>query len=319
MKRRVLVLSLALAGACAVAVGYHVGRARASGIPTANPLAYSGTLLNNGQPDNGTHFILLKLWTTGSTTSPACSTIPAGSIQLSNGRFTLPLDASCLPVIHGNPDVQVEVVVDGVSMGKAPLSAVPYAVEADTASNFAPGSAIANLVPPGTVVPFAGVVGGSVSAPPGWLFCDGGAVSRAQYPGLFGAIGTGWGEGDGATTFNLPDLRGRFLRGVDGGQGRDPEAATRAASASGGNTGDKVGTTQGDAFAQHNHPLTDPGHTHSMWNTYSGSNLPSGGFQYAGATTGPQTGNSVTGISIKPTGGAETRPTNVTVNYLIKL
>lgn len=48
------------------------------------------------------------------------------------------------------------------------------------------------------------------------LACDGSAVSRTTYPELFAAIGTTWGAGDGSTTFNIPDLRGYFLRGVGG-------------------------------------------------------------------------------------------------------
>src|SRR5580692_10411038 len=82
------------------------------------------------------------------------------------------------------------------------------------------------LAPSGAVMAFAGA-----SAPEGWLVCDGSAVSRTQYATLFAAIGTAHGSGDGTTTFQLPDYRGRFLRGVDDGQGRDPDAATRTAAA----------------------------------------------------------------------------------------
>lgn len=66
--------------------------------------------------------------------------------------------------------------------------------------------------PPGTVIDFAG---GSV--PAGYLICDGAQVSRATYPNLFVAIGSGsiWGNGDGTTTFHLPDLRGLVLAGLD--------------------------------------------------------------------------------------------------------
>lgn len=67
------------------------------------------------------------------------------------------------------------------------------------------------LAPPGVIAPYA-----APSAPTGWLACDGAAVSRATYAALFAAIGTVWGAGDGATTFNLPDFRGQFLRGYDG-------------------------------------------------------------------------------------------------------
>ncbi|WP_211104323.1 phage tail protein [Chromobacterium haemolyticum] len=51
------------------------------------------------------------------------------------------------------------------------------------------------------------------SAPPGWLKCDGSSANRNAYPALFEAIGTRYGAGDGTTTFNLPDLRGEFIRG----------------------------------------------------------------------------------------------------------
>lgn len=72
----------------------------------------------------------------------------------------------------------------------------------------------ASLVPTGAVSPFAGS-----AAPAGWLVCDGSAVSRATYARLFAAIATTWGAGDGSTTFNLPDLRGRAVIGVGTGSG----------------------------------------------------------------------------------------------------
>jgi phage-related tail fiber protein len=70
---------------------------------------------------------------------------------------------------------------------------------------------------------------GSVTAfamptpPEGWLVCDGSAVSRTDYADLYAAIGTVWGEGDEITTFNLPDLRGEFIRGFDAGRGVDAD------------------------------------------------------------------------------------------------
>jgi microcystin-dependent protein len=127
----------------------------------------------------------------------------------------------------------------------------------------------AALLPPGTIVPYGGPAGAGTSvdggvggAPAGWLLCDGSAVSRTTYATLFGAIGINFGGGHGIATFNLPDLRGRFMRGADHGAGRDPNAAARTASNAMGPTGDTVGTLQGDAFASHSHPLTDPGHSH---------------------------------------------------------
>ncbi len=63
--------------------------------------------------------------------------------------------------------------------------------------------------------------------PDGSLVCDGSAISRETYSKLFGVIGTLYGAGDNATTFNLPDLRGEFVRGYDPGAKRDPQGSTR--------------------------------------------------------------------------------------------
>lgn len=73
-----------------------------------------------------------------------------------------------------------------------------------------------SLMPAGAVLPFA-----MADAPGGWLACDGAAVSRTTFARLFTAIGETFGAGNGTTTFNLPDLRGEFIRGVDGGRGVD--------------------------------------------------------------------------------------------------
>ncbi|USP03337.1 phage tail protein [Bartonella taylorii] len=70
-----------------------------------------------------------------------------------------------------------------------------------------------NVYPSGFIGTF-----GMQSLPDGWLLCDGKAYSRSVYSTLFETIGTVWGEGDGVTTFNVPDLRGMFLRGFDGGR-----------------------------------------------------------------------------------------------------
>lgn len=69
-----------------------------------------------------------------------------------------------------------------------------------------------SLIPVGSIIAFGGT-----SAPSGWLVCDGSAVSRAMYSDLFAVIGTAYGSGDGSTTFNLPDLRGKFAEGTPNG------------------------------------------------------------------------------------------------------
>jgi microcystin-dependent protein len=71
---------------------------------------------------------------------------------------------------------------------------------------------------------------GGASVPSGYLLCDGSAVSRTSYANLFAAIGTAWGEGDGSTTFNLPDLRGRVVQGV-----KNPVQATGSGTVSSNN------------------------------------------------------------------------------------
>jgi len=78
----------------------------------------------------------------------------------------------------------------------------------------------AGLAESGAVAYFA-----KASAPTGWLKANGAAVSRTTYAALFAAIGTAFGVGDGSTTFNLPDLRGEFLRAWDDGRGVDAARA----------------------------------------------------------------------------------------------
>lgn len=94
-----------------------------------------------------------------------------------------------------------------------------------------------NALPPGCVADFAGG-----TAPAGWLFCDGLAISRTTYAGLFAAIGTAFGAGDGATTFNLPDARGRACFGKDNMGGT---AANRITAGGSGVAGATLGAVGG--------------------------------------------------------------------------
>lgn len=114
---------------------------------------------------------------------------------------------------------------------------------------------IGQLVPPG----FMGLFGGS-NVPTGWLLCDGTAVSRTDYAALYAAIGTTWGVGDGSTTFNLPDWRGRYPRGV-------------AASGTGSTLGAAFGL---DTLPDHVHSIDPPStasssdaHSHTHTHTHS--------------------------------------------------
>ncbi len=97
-------------------------------------------------------------------------------------------------------------------------------------------SDLLGMVPSGAVLYFAGR-----TAPAGWLKANGAAVSRTAYAALFAAIGTTYGAGDGRSTFNLPDLRGEFLRGWDDGRGVD--------------AGRVFGSAQAHALQSHQHGL----------------------------------------------------------------
>lgn len=136
--------------------------------------------------------------------------------------------------------------------------------------------------------------------PAGWLECDGSAKSRTTYAALFAAIGTRHGQGDGVSTFNLPDYRGRFWRFWDHGAGRDSDAAARTAMATGGATGDHVGSLQSDQIRAHTHNVP-----HSQ-----GSGVASGG----GGSNWVYNGNAEATSS---TGGSETRPLNAAVMAII--
>ncbi len=203
----------------------------------------------------------------------------------------------------------------------------------DDARADAPASSDAG-VPAGTIMAYGGL-----TIPSGWIVCDGTAVSRTSYASLFGAIGINFGGGDGISTFNLPDLRGRFLRGVDGGAGHDPDAASRTASNPGGPVGNAVGTLQADSTAAPATPFvaeTTGAHTHTNGqfdrlslhdgvNTTNGTALDNvdGGAEPNLATTAPLlTAGAHThriGGGFGTGGDKETRPRNVAVQYIIKI
>ncbi len=108
------------------------------------------------------------------------------------------------------------------------------------------------LLPPGEIHTF------STETPPnGYLECNGQTVSRTTFSRLFAAIGSKYGDGDGATTFNVPDYRGQFLRGFDNNSGIDLDAASRTDRGDG-TIGDAVGTKQSNATLAHNHTVDPP-------------------------------------------------------------
>ena len=226
-------------------------------------------------------------------------------------------------------------------IGTQQMLSVPYALNArraDSCNNAINAVRADNGVPVGTVEAYMGT-----TAPSGWMLCQGAALSRTTYAALFAVIGTSSGNGDGSTTFNVPDLRGRFLRGYDSTSVTDVDAASRTANLSGGASGNAIGTYQSDVFGQHDHFTSISGTYYnssenggyfrqsndfkrnkfnsSMLDDYyfydpngNGFNQYYGGFADAGVSN--VRANAYPGSF---SGGSETRPKNVTVNYIIKL
>jgi microcystin-dependent protein len=158
----------------------------------------------------------------------------------------------------------------------------------------------------------------------GFLPCDGSAVDRTTYADLFSAIGTQWGAGDGSKTFNLPDLRGLFVRGVDDGANADPDVSNRTFIAPGGSKGNNPGSIEFYATA-----LSSLGPLSTSTNGKHQHNVPhlpidSSWYQIAGSHYGQWnsggTASSNDGLhnhTIAKGGDNETRPVNVYVDYIV--
>ena len=174
----------------------------------------------------------------------------------------------------------------------------------------------------------AGVPTGAVfcvavaTIPTGYLECNGAAVSRTPYAALFSFVGTQYGAGNGSSTFNLPDLRGEFVRGFDNGRGVD--------------SGRGIGSSQSGQNLSHDHDadasatsnVSDPGHRHP---SRGYGNDDDGGNQFTGSGNNSVRNNAIedatTGISVATNvsidvdndGGNEARPRNVAMMYIIKI
>ncbi|MDQ0314856.1 phage tail protein [Amorphus orientalis] len=151
--------------------------------------------------------------------------------------------------------------------------------------------ALEQLVPAGSLIWHA-----SATTPTGYLKCNGAAVSRVVYSALFAAIGTAYGAGDGSTTFNVPDARGEFLRGLDEGRGVDG--------------GRVLGSHQLDQFQ---------GHYHQSINGASSMGSPLAPILgQGGIGIIPLTNVPIEGQHGSPRVGFETRPRNIAAVLYIK-
>lgn len=125
--------------------------------------------------------------------------------------------------------------------------------------------------------------------------------------GTHTAINAPYGDGDGATTFNLPDLRAYFIRGFDNGRGVDPYRS--------------FGSAQSSQNKSHTHTFTDPGHTHNSGNGDPFITASVGGSRYAAGSVGSNantTASATTGITMDANGAADARPFNISMMYCIK-
>lgn len=152
-----------------------------------------------------------------------------------------------------------------------------------------------DTMPTGSIIALA-----AGNPPTGFLLCDGSAVSRSAYEKLFETIGTTYGSGDGSTTFNLPDFRGRFLRGI-------------------GDSAASLGVAQNDEFKQHSHRISLPRNDGDI-STYFNGRINSTAVNYTLAPDSAINNNSFAyyDSSYTKEGGSETRPKNYAIYWLIK-
>jgi microcystin-dependent protein len=257
---------------------------------------FQGRLTDNAVPANGSYdlqFILGDAAIGGNS----LSTNQIAPVAVSNGLFTVLLDFGSGAFDGTGRWLQIGVRTNGsgsphVAVTPAQqLTPAPYAIHSGD-------------VPTGSIMAYMGT-----NAPAGWLLCDGTPVGRIQYARLYAVIGVANGSGDGMNTFNLPDLRGMFLRGLDGTAGIDPEKDTRTAAKPGGNAGNALGSLQQDQFKAHNHAN---GSFFRLLRTTGTGTVTS-----TGSTPGaPDVTDAAPLVSA---GGGESRPKNIYVNYIIKL
>jgi microcystin-dependent protein len=176
-----------------------------------------------------------------------------------------------------------------------------------------------DFLPIGTVLPYAGS-----AAPAGWLLCYGQNVSRTTYAALFRVLSTTFGAGDGSTTFGVPDLRGRFVAGLDNMGG---SAANRLTNAE---TGGLDGSALGNTGGEQGHTITAAESAAlSYTTTMTSSSIPARDSGSAGSGGVLRTNNSGTSDPITTStftlsttdnagGGAHnTVPPGIALNYMI--
>lgn len=166
------------------------------------------------------------------------------------------------------------------------------------------------LAPAGLVAHFA-----RSTAPAGWLKANGAAISRSAYAELFAALGTTYGAGDGFTTFNLPDLRGEFIRGWDDGRGVDGGRALGSWQDSNNKSHTHTGSSGDAGNHTHTGTATSGGaHTHSATtgaagtHNHTGTTSSNGSHTHEWASLQRYSDSSFAGLGAEGNGGSISRP-----------
>lgn len=256
---------------------------------------------------------------------PELTTKATNQIATEVGAFQLSLTRSAEAKITQKINDYSAQLMDGEFKRRAEEAATKWIANATNLTDIQKAQFF-NAVPVGTIIAYGGK---SPDPKSGWLLCNGDAIPRdGSYGKLFDAIGTAWGEGNGKTTFNLPDLQGLFLRGVDGSAGRDPDSGSRESLFKGGNSGNDIGSIQNDATKLPNKDLAISSggeHSHSISGPAAADDGGSSDTHFAigdgkdrrsfPKLTVGSAGNHTHTVN---GGDAETRPKNAYVYYIIK-
>ena len=167
-------------------------------------------------------------------------------------------------------------------------------------------------LPAGCIIAFAGPLTEQNSTPVesmGWLVCDGRTLQIAQYPALYAALGTQYGGNPNQDEFQIPDLRGQFLRGVAVNTSQDPDLNSRTPANQSNPGSDPVGSIELDALETHAHDYQGFQQT---------APAQEGADVAAPTSATTPTGAPVSIGNVQVRVSTETRPKNVYVYYLIK-
>lgn len=240
----------------------------------------------------------------------------SGKVQITSAAQPFPRPTGVPQLLHGDgsPDGRIFAPQGSIYMRRDNLGPATTIYVKSTGVTFSNGWNPIGAPPTGTIQQFAGSAAPSTD----WLLCDGSAISRTFYAALFAVIGTTYGGGDGSTTFNLPDLRGRIAVGfaLSGGHidvsalgnnegtalanRRPKHPHTNGLSASHNLTLPNHGHSHSLTLPNHGHSISDPGHVHNVTYVNGSSNGPNPGASDQGfGTTYPNnTSSASTGISV---------------------